>query len=96
MSDRIRRMTARQVEGLLRQHGFLLISQKGSHRKWRNPEKRLQVTVPAHRGAALCRLERFARFLRGQRFQSLNGRIEDLFHSYLEHHSTRNLVRGSE
>ena len=53
MSDRIRRMTAREVEGVLRQHGFLLISQKGSHRKWRNAEKGLQVTVPAHRGRTL-------------------------------------------
>jgi hypothetical protein len=44
ISDRIRRTTAREVESVLRQHGFLLISQKGSHRKWRNPETGLQLT----------------------------------------------------
>jgi predicted RNA binding protein YcfA (HicA-like mRNA interferase family) len=27
--ERLRRMTAREVEGLLRQHGFELVSQKG-------------------------------------------------------------------
>jgi predicted RNA binding protein YcfA (HicA-like mRNA interferase family) len=53
MSDRIRRMTAREVEALLRTHGFSLVSQKGSHRKWRNSEKGLQVIVPDHRGRTL-------------------------------------------
>ena len=33
MGGRIRRMTAREVETLLRSHGFQLLSQKGSHRK---------------------------------------------------------------
>lgn len=33
MGERRRRMTAREVEGLLRGHGFQLVSQKGSHRK---------------------------------------------------------------
>jgi predicted RNA binding protein YcfA (HicA-like mRNA interferase family) len=46
-------MTAREVENLLRKHGFRLASQKGSHRKWRNLEKGLQVIVPAHRGRTL-------------------------------------------
>ena len=53
MTDRVRRMTAREVEGLLRRHGFNLVSQKGSHRKWRNSEKALQVVVPAHSGQTL-------------------------------------------
>lgn len=53
MSARARRMTAREVEVLLRSHGFELVSQRGSHRKWRNQQKRLQVIVPEHRGRAL-------------------------------------------
>lgn len=48
MGGRIRRKTAREVESLLRQYGFQLISQKGSHRKWRHPEKGLQTIVPEH------------------------------------------------
>ena len=53
MGGRVLRMTAREVERLLRQHGFQLISQKGSHRKWRNPQTNLQVIVPEHRGRTL-------------------------------------------
>lgn len=53
MSMRMRRMTAREVESLLREHGFELISQKGSHRKWRNAESGAQVVVPEHRGRQL-------------------------------------------
>ncbi len=53
MGERIRRMTAREVEALLRQYGFDLISQKGSHRKWRNENLGLQVIVPEHRGRQL-------------------------------------------
>jgi predicted RNA binding protein YcfA (HicA-like mRNA interferase family) len=53
MGERLRRMTAREVEGLLRRHGFQLVSQKGSHRKWRQPEMGLQVIVPEHRGRTL-------------------------------------------
>ena len=50
MSQRIRRMTARQLESLLRQYGFELVSQRGSHRKWRNAQSRAQVVVPEHKG----------------------------------------------
>ena len=53
MGERIRRMTARAIESLLSHHGFLLISQKGSHRKWRNHLSGLQVVVPEHRGKPL-------------------------------------------
>ena len=53
MGERIRRMTAREVETLLRRHGFELISQKGSHRKWRSEGDGLQVIVPDHRGRQL-------------------------------------------
>jgi predicted RNA binding protein YcfA (HicA-like mRNA interferase family) len=53
MGERIRRMTAREVEALLARHGFALISQKGSHRKWRHPGSTLQVIVPDHGGRQL-------------------------------------------
>ena len=46
-------MTAQEAEVLLRRHGFQLVSQKGSHRKWRHPDSGLQVVVPQHRGRAL-------------------------------------------
>ena len=29
--------------------GFELVSQKGSHRKWRNIDRQLQVIVPLHK-----------------------------------------------
>lgn len=53
MGSRIRRMTAREVEGILSKYGFELISQKGSHRKWRNKSLGLQVIVPEYRGKIL-------------------------------------------
>ncbi|MCG3129572.1 MAG: hypothetical protein FLDDKLPJ_00306 [Phycisphaerae bacterium] len=53
MGERIRRMSAREVESLLRRHNFVLVSQKGSHRKWRDAAKGLQVVVPMHRGRDL-------------------------------------------
>ena len=43
MSERIRRMTSREVEAVLARYGFELVSQHGSHRKWRHQEQRLQV-----------------------------------------------------
>lgn len=52
---RIRRMSAAEVERILQRYGFELISQKGSHRKWRNAEAELQAIVPYHKGAT-CRL----------------------------------------
>ena len=53
MTPRSRRMTAREVESILERHGFLRISQKGSHRKWRNTKTGLQVIVPEHKGKQL-------------------------------------------
>ena len=53
MGERIRRMNAKQVENILKKYGFELISQKGSHKKWRNSERNLQVTVPYHQGKDL-------------------------------------------
>ena len=53
MSTRIRRMTAREIEALLQRNGFQMVSQKGSHQKWRHPETGLQVIVPKHQGRQL-------------------------------------------
>lgn len=47
---RIRRMSAVDVERILIRYGFELVSQKGSHRKWRNLDSQLQVIVPYHKG----------------------------------------------
>ena len=53
MGERIRRMTSREVEALLRRYGFQLVSEKGSHRKWRNATLGLHVVIPEHRGRQL-------------------------------------------
>jgi len=50
---RTRRMNADEVERILECYGFKLISQKGSHRKWRNLDRQLQVIVPYHKGRDL-------------------------------------------
>ncbi|WP_448570739.1 type II toxin-antitoxin system HicA family toxin [Trichothermofontia sp.] len=46
-------MNADAVERILRKYGFELVSQKGSHRKWRNSDQVVQVTVPSHQGRDL-------------------------------------------
>ena len=53
MGGRIRPMGSHEAESILRRHGFHLVSQHGSHRKWRHPDRRLQVIVPAHAGRNL-------------------------------------------
>ena len=53
MPKRLRRMTADRLEQLLARHGFVLVAQRGSHRKWRHAEKRLHVIVPRHAGRIL-------------------------------------------
>jgi len=53
MGERIRQMNAIAVERLLKAYGFRLVSQKGSHRKWRNDDRNIQVIVPMHRGKNL-------------------------------------------
>ena len=47
MSERFPVCTAKEVVRVLRQHGFALIGQKGSHQKWRHANGR-QVIVPMH------------------------------------------------
>jgi len=49
---RMRRMNADEVERLPEKYDFELISQKGSHRKWRNSDE-IQVIVPYHKGRNL-------------------------------------------
>ena len=46
-------MKSREVENILARYGFELVSQQGSHRKWRHADKRLQVIVPEHAGQDL-------------------------------------------
>jgi predicted RNA binding protein YcfA (HicA-like mRNA interferase family) len=50
---RTRRINADEVERILQNYGFELISQKGSHRKWRNDDRQLQVIVPYYKGRNL-------------------------------------------
>ena len=53
MSNKSPRLTATKVIKILEKHGFQLVSQKGSHQKWRNNETRKQVIVPMHKGKDL-------------------------------------------
>ena len=53
MGEKIILFTARQLERLLAKYGFELISQKVSHRKWRDADSGRQVIVPEHRGKQL-------------------------------------------
>lgn len=47
MSERFPVRNAREVVRVLRQHGFAMVGQKGSHQKWRHPNGR-QVIVAMH------------------------------------------------
>lgn len=47
MSEHFPVCNARDVVRVLRHHGFLLVSQKGSHQKWRHANQR-QVIVAVH------------------------------------------------
>lgn len=53
MGEKLRVFTAREIERVLSKYGFTLISQKGSHRKWRNFTTGRQVIVPSHSGRNL-------------------------------------------
>ncbi len=53
MPGRAQRLTATEVEKLLARHGFELVSQRGSHRKWRCAASGSQVIVPVHAGRPL-------------------------------------------
>ncbi len=53
MADRLPRLKASEVVRILQQHGFTLVSQRGSHQKWRNNDTGKQVIVPYHKGKQL-------------------------------------------
>jgi len=53
VAPRQARLTARELEQLLVKNGFILVSQRGSHRKWRHESKRIQVIVPEHQDQVL-------------------------------------------
>ena len=53
MPRRVTRLKSSEVVGILERHGFVLISQRGSHQKWRNHSTGKQVIVPVHKGKQL-------------------------------------------
>ena len=53
MADKLPRLKATEVIKVLKKHGFVLVSQRGSHQKWRNPHTSKQVIVPHHKGKQL-------------------------------------------
>ena len=53
MAGKLPRLKASQVVHLLERHGFALVSQRGSHQKWRNPNTGRQVIIPYHKGKQL-------------------------------------------
>ena len=53
MAEKLPRLKANEVIRILQQHGFILISQRGSHQKWRNSDTGKQVIVPYHKGKQL-------------------------------------------
>ena len=53
MGEKILRLTAKEIERLPFKYGFVLVSQKGSHRKWRNQTSGRQVIVSYHGGKSL-------------------------------------------
>ncbi|MBI2462871.1 MAG: type II toxin-antitoxin system HicA family toxin [Candidatus Spechtbacteria bacterium] len=44
----MRALTARQVIRILRDNGFVLSRQRGSHMIWHNPQTNASVPVPLH------------------------------------------------
>ena len=53
MSPRQKRLSADDIIKILNSNGFVKISQKGSHQKWRNSTSGHQVIVPYHKGKQL-------------------------------------------
>ena len=48
-------LTAREVVGVLKAHGFVEARQVGSHLTMRHPDRKVSVTVPMHTGQDLGR-----------------------------------------
>jgi predicted RNA binding protein YcfA (HicA-like mRNA interferase family) len=53
MSDKMPRINSVQVSSILQHHGFVLLTQQGSHQKWHNFESGKQVIVPYHQAKHL-------------------------------------------
>ena len=53
MPHKIPRLNADGIIRILQHHGFILVSQRGSHQKWRNHITLKQVIVPYHQGKEL-------------------------------------------
>ena len=53
MAPKLPRLKSEEVIRVLNRHGFELVSQRGSHQKWRNLETGKQVIVPFHKGKQL-------------------------------------------
>ena len=48
MAVRLPRLNAGEVDHILLKHGFVSVSQRGSHQKWRNFETGRLTIVPYH------------------------------------------------
>lgn len=53
MGEKLLRLKASEVTEILQRYGFTLVSQRGSHQKWRHPDTGKQVIVPYHKGKQL-------------------------------------------
>jgi predicted RNA binding protein YcfA (HicA-like mRNA interferase family) len=53
MAQKLPRLKAEEIVHILARDGFVLISQRGSHQKWHNPDTGKQVIVPVHKGKEL-------------------------------------------
>ena len=53
MTQKLSRLKADEVIKILQRHGFAIVSQRGSHQKWRNNATLKQVIVPYHKGKQL-------------------------------------------
>ncbi len=53
MPERLPRLRASEVITILKTNGFTLVSQRGSHQKWRHSNSGKQVIVPYHKGKQL-------------------------------------------
>ena len=42
------RLTVKQIISILKENGFMLIGQKGSHQKWHNPNTGAITILPCH------------------------------------------------
>ena len=47
------KLNATEIEKKLNEAGFQMLSQRGSHKKWRHPVSGKQVIVPFHKGKDL-------------------------------------------